>query len=139
VPEYAHRTKIAADKTRLEIEDLMRRRGADQFFSGADADCAVLAFRLKGRHLRFTVPLGAISDQMRRSRWRQLLLVIKAKLAAIDVGILAWDEAFLSDTILPNRKTVAEVMLPQIDAAYKTGEMPPLLGYQPGGHDDSAP
>jgi hypothetical protein len=100
---------------------------------------AVLAFRLKGRHLRFAVPLGEISDQMRHSRWRQLLLAIKAKLAAIDVGILAWDEAFLSDTILPNRKTVAEVMLPQIDAAYKTGEMPPLLGYQPGGHDDSAP
>lgn len=130
MPEYAARTKVPADKTRLEIEAMMRGRGADQFFSGADADRAVLAFRLNGRHIRFTMPLGdARSEQHRRSRWRALLLVIKAKLEAIDIGILTIEDAFLADTVLPDRRTVAEIMQPQIESAYSTGKMPPLLPY----------
>jgi hypothetical protein len=63
------------------------------------------------------------------ARWRALFLVIKAKLEAIDVGILTIEEAFLADTVLPDRHTVAEVMLPQIEGAYTSGTMPPLLPY----------
>jgi hypothetical protein len=40
--EYASRTKVPADRTRLEIEALMKKRGADQFMSGQDAERAVL-------------------------------------------------------------------------------------------------
>jgi hypothetical protein len=131
MPEYAHRTKVPAEKTRSEIEALMRKRGADQFMSGQDNDRAVLAFRLDGRHLRFTLPLGkGLTDQRIRSRWRALLLVIKAKLEAIDIGILTIEDAFLADIVLPDRQTVAEVMRPQIEAAYASGKMPPLLGYR---------
>jgi hypothetical protein len=131
--EYASRTKVPADRTRLEIEALMRKRGADQFMSGQDNDQAVLAFRLNGRHLRFTLPLGkGLTEQRIRSRWRALLLVIKAKLEAIDIGILTVEDAFLADIVLPDRQTVAEVMRPQIAAAYASGKMPPLLGYHPG-------
>jgi hypothetical protein len=126
--EYAARTKVPADRTRLEIEALMKRRGADQFFSGADGERAVLAFRLNGRHIRFSLPLADTrSEQHRRSRWRALLLVIKAKLEAIDIGILTVENAFLADTVLPDRQTVAEYMAPQIEAAYASGQMPKLL------------
>jgi hypothetical protein len=111
----------------------MRKRGADQFMSGQDNDQAVLAFRLNGRHLRFTLPLGkGLTEQRIRSRWRALLLVIKAKLEAIDIGILTVEDAFLADIVLPDRQTVAEVMRPQIEAAYASGQMPPLLGYRSG-------
>jgi hypothetical protein len=131
---YAARTRVPADRTRLEIEALMRKRGADQFFSGADKDRAILAFRIKERHMRFTLPLGAArSEQTVRSRWRALLLVIKARLEAIDLGIMSFEDAFLADIILPDKRTVAEVMRPQIAAAYESGTMPPLLGYEPGG------
>jgi hypothetical protein len=130
MPEYAARTKVPAEKTRMDIEAMMRKRGADQFFSGADKDKALLAFRLRGRHIRFVLPLsGVTSVQHQRSRWRALFLVIKAKLEAIDIGITTIEEAFLADTILPDRRTVAEVMLPQIEQAYDTGDMPPLLPY----------
>ena len=109
MPEYAHRTKVPAEKTRSEIEALMRKRGADQFMSGQDNDRAVLAFRLNGRHLRFTLPLGkGLTEQRIRSRWRALLLVIKAKLEAIDIGILTIEDAFLAEIVLPDRQTVAE-------------------------------
>jgi hypothetical protein len=130
--EYANRTKIPADRTRLEIEQLMKKRGADQFFSGGDSERSVLAFRLNGRHLRFQLPLGGkLPEQRRRSRWRALLLVIKAKLEAIDLGILTVEDAFLGETVLPDRQTVAEYMAPQLESAYRSGKMPlalPFLG-----------
>ena len=127
---YAARTKVPANRTRLEIEALMKKRGADQFLSGDDGKRAILAFRLKGRQLRFTLPLAtARNEQQIRSRWRALLLVIKAKLEAIDIGILTIEDAFLAETVLPDRSTVAEHMAPQIEAAYATGKMPPPLPY----------
>lgn len=128
--EYAAKTKIPEGQTRLQIEEMMRRRGADQFFSGGDGERALMAFRLGGRHIRFTLPLGdARSEQHRKSRWRALYLVIKAKLEAVDIGILTVEDAFLADTVLPDRRTVSEVMLPQIEDAYRSGSMPPLLPY----------
>lgn len=128
--EYARRTKVPADRTRLQIEEMMRKRGADQFFSGADKDRALLAFRINGRHMRFVLPLGQTqSAQQVMARWRALYLVIKAKLEAVDIGIVTVEEAFLAETMLPDNHTVAEVMLPQIESAYGTGSMPPLLPY----------
>ena len=87
------------------------------------------------RSARFALPLGdARNEQHRKSRWRALYLVIKAKLEAVDIGITTIEEAFLADTVLPDRRTVAEVMQPQIESAYSTGNMPPLLPYH-GGND----
>ena len=130
--EYASRTTVPADKTRLDIEAMMKRRGADQFFSGADSERAILAFRLGGRHIRFTLPLGDVRNQQHlRSRWRALWLVVKAKLEAVEIGIMTIEEAFLGDTLLPDRRTVAEAMEPQLQLAYRDGKMPPLLGYHP--------
>jgi hypothetical protein len=109
----------------------MRKRGADQFFSGMDGERAVLAFRLQGRHIRFALPLGVkLSIQQHNSRWRALLLVVKAKLEAVDIGIMTVEDAFLADTVLPDRQTVAEYMAPQIESAYATGKMPPLLPFR---------
>jgi hypothetical protein len=128
--EYASRTRVPADRTRLEIEALMRKRGADQFFSGGDLDRAMLAFRLNGRQIRFSLPLGRrLSEQALRARWRAMLLVIKAKLQAIDIGILTIEDAFLADTVLPDRQTVADYMMPQLESAYASGRMPPLLSW----------
>ena len=55
--------------------------------------------------------------------------MIKAKLEAIDIGILTLEDAFLAETILPDRQTVADYMRPQIESAYKSGEMPKALPY----------
>jgi len=86
---------VPVEKTRFEIEAMMRKRGADQFFSGGMEDKAALAFRLNGRHLRFMLPLGPkLTAQQHRSRWRALYLVIKARLQAIDLGIMTIEALF---------------------------------------------
>ena len=121
---------VPVEKTRFEIEAMMRKRGADQFFSGGMEDKAALAFRLNGRHLRFMLPLGPkLTAQQHHSRWRALYLVIKARLQAIDLGIMTIEDAFLGETVLPDKQTVAEYMAPHIEAAYATGQMPKLLPF----------
>ena len=66
-------------------------------------------------------------DQASRQRWRALLLVIKAKLEAVTAGISTIETEFLANIVLPDNSTAGEWMIPQIDQAYRTGEMPPLL------------
>jgi hypothetical protein len=80
--------------------------------------------------LRFALPLGTrLSQQQVRSRWRALLLVIKAKLEAVYLGVLTVDDAFLAETVRRDRQTVAEYMAPQIESAYATGKIAPLLPF----------
>ena len=63
-------------------------------------------------------------EQAQRSRWRALLLVIKAKLEAIDAGIATFEDEFLAYTMLPGGETVGEWIAPQLDDVYATGVMP---------------
>ena len=66
-------------------------------------------------------------EQACRQKWRALLLVIKAKLEAIDAGITTLDDEFLAGVMLPSGETVGEWAGPQIQRVYETGQMPPLL------------
>lgn len=62
-----------------------------------------------------------------RRRWRAPALVIKAKLEAVESGIRTFDEEFVADTVLPDGRTVAQWLLPQVDAAAVSGFMSALL------------
>ena len=63
-------------------------------------------------------------EQACRSLWRSLLLCIKAKLEAVDSGIEMFEDAFMANIVLPDGRTVGELMQPQIDQAYISGGMP---------------
>ena len=62
-----------------------------------------------------------------RQRWRALVLIVKAKLEAIEAGISTLEREFLADIIMPNNQTVGQWLAPQIEQVYLTGKMPPLL------------
>ena len=66
-------------------------------------------------------------EQACRSKWRSLFLIIKAKLEAVESGISTVEREFFYDIVLPDGKTVGEWMAPQLEAAYESGKMPPLL------------
>ena len=68
------------------------------------------------------------TQQIERQRWRALLLVIKAKLEAIESGISSFDEEFMSNIVLSNGQTAGDYWIPQIEETYRTGQMPPMLG-----------
>lgn len=145
---YAEKTDVSVIKTRLDIEQIVRLHGADQFILGTRDDMAVVGFTMDGRQIRITLPLpnkqdylltparrirrspeqvDAAWEQACRARWRALYLIIKAKLEAIESGISTVEHEFLSDVVVPNGQTVGAFMAPQLEAAYTTGRMPALL------------
>ena len=108
---FASKTKVSVDKTQMEIAALIKKWGARGFASGWQGDSARVEFLARDRHIRFTVKTG-MTDQETRARWRLLLLLIKAKLAAIDAKVVTFEEAFATDVVMPaTGKTVWETIL----------------------------
>lgn len=69
---YAKGTSVNVDKTRIEIEGLLRKHGADRLANFSESGKAIVVFEAKGRRLRFDLPLptGTTNrdDQRRRER-----------------------------------------------------------------------
>lgn len=137
---YAADTKVPVDRSRTEIEKTLSRYGATAFGYITAEGAAMVEFAASDRRIRFVIEVPAENDprfartstgrartadsaraareQLHRQRWRALALVIKAKLEAVDAGILSFEESFMSNIVLPSGKTVAEEIGPQIEAAY---------------------
>lgn len=138
---YAATTEVPVAKSRAEIERLLERAKAKQYGTAVDYDLrqARVQFRLHDRIVRFVIMLpdpkkigvGKRLEQAERQRWRALLLVIKAKLESVENAIATFEEEFLAHIVMPNDRTVAELILPSIGEAYKTGRMPKALAPAP--------
>lgn len=133
---YAATTQVPLDRTRSEIERTLMRYGAKGFAYAMEPGRAMIGFQAAERRIRFVLPLIAPAkattkqaEQLARSRWRALLLSIKAKLEAVESGIETFDSAFMSHIVMPNGQTMAEHSLPYIKEAYSSGKMPPLLSF----------
>lgn len=145
---YAKGTVVAVDKSLAEIKALLTKNGATSFAYFEDNAGAVVAFSAHGRQIRFSLPLpdrnarefthsskGArthdlaakVWEQACRERWRNMLLMVKAKFAAIDCKITTFEDEFLAHTIMPNKQTVGQWMAPQLEQAYLTNTMPATL------------
>lgn len=148
--KYAENTSVSTDKSRAEIEKTLQKYGADQFMYGWDDSKALIMFRMEGKQIKFLLPMPDKNDrrfthteakgikrsadqafkqweQACRQKWRALSLVIKAKLEAVESGISIFEDEFMANVVLPDGSTVSEFMLPQIETAYSTGDMPNLL------------
>jgi hypothetical protein len=162
---YAEKTTVAAEQSRSEIERILTRYGADSFMYGWTDEGAVVAFRARGRHVKFVVGMpdrndpaftsykrgqyGAVQqrtadaaeklwEQATRQRWRALALVIKAKLEAVAAGISTFEAEFLANTMLPDGRTVDEWIQPQMSEAYASGAMPATIQFAlPRGSSDA--
>ena len=146
---YAERTTVPSDRSRAEIESTLRRYGASAFMSGWNSDGATIGFDLAGRRVLLRLPLpdrdaaqfrltttrrtrsasahGEVYEQAVRQRWRALLLVIKAKLEAVEAGITTLEAEFLDGIALPSGATVGDWLRPQLAEVYDRGDMPALL------------
>ena len=123
---YAAKTTVPVARSRDEIERVLGRYGADAFGYAWDTGRSVITFRAQGRHIRFALEIPP-EAQEERQRWRALLLVIKAKLEAVESGITDFEEEFLAHVVLPDNRTVGDWLLPQVEQAYLDGGMPKQL------------
>lgn len=124
---YAEKTKVPVSRTRDEIERTLARYGADKFIYGWDADTCQVGFRVDGVFVRLEILTDGYSESEMRQRWRVLLLLIKAKLEAIESGLSTVQEQFLADIMLSNGARVGDWIVPQLAATYQKGGMPKLL------------
>lgn len=136
---YASRTTVSPTKTRGEVEHELEKRGASAFGFNREGRSNVIAFTLNGLRVRMALEMpdpesrrfthtatgqrrsaGSQADayeQEVRRRWRALLLVVKAKLVAVDEGITTLEREFLADVVLPEGTTVLEKVRPAIETA----------------------
>lgn len=97
---YAAGSEVPVDRSRAEIERILKRFGADQFLYGWEDGRSIIGFRLGRQTIRMTLDLPDPDDPMirltktglersasaaqaefereTRRRWRSLALVIKA-------------------------------------------------------------
>jgi hypothetical protein len=146
---YAQGTEVTVDRSQTELRSTLRKYGADGLAMAETRDRAVVEFMANDRRIRFSLPLPTETDadlrrtkagvtrssaQLRsavaaeeRRRWRALVMVVKAKLEAVESGIVTFEDEFLAQTVLPDNSTVAEQIQEPIRRAYIQGHVRPLL------------
>ena len=151
---FAAKTTVPVEKTKAEIDTLLRKHGADQVMTAWETSRTLVAFRINNLSARINLPMLPIDDflyterkttnftkkvqptplqqqtafdQAQRQAWRALLLVTKAKLEAVASGITTMEQEFLAHMLMPNNETVGETLLPKLHEYLETGNLPPIL------------
>ena len=144
---YAAQTRVPISKSKTDIEELLAKHGAIGFAYATEGNRSMVAFNMSGRRVQIMLVMPSIDDYARtprnarrtaaaqqaawdqacRQRWRALLLIIRAKLEAVESGITTLESEFLANIVLPNGETVGQWLAPQVDETYATGRMPPML------------
>ncbi len=148
---YAHQTDVTPEKSRADIEAVLKRYGATAFVAGWDEKQgrASVMFTMADRNIRLdirhpnpkdasvtTTPGGklrnydqrkAVVDQQLRQRWRATVLYVTALCEAIETRVLTVDQAFLPFIVWPDGRTIAEWAEPNIERFVTGGFVPPLL------------
>jgi len=149
--QFAKNTSVSVASSLEEIRKIVKKYGATKLAT-IDAENHIgIGFEMNKRRVRFVMILPKPEEVLRqqskygkdhgklqqseiayeqevRTRWRALLLVIRAKLESVQSGIETFDESFMAQIVLPDGHTMAEWAAPQIERAYLSGQMPPLLG-----------
>lgn len=137
---YAENTTVSVEKTKLDLDRLLAAHGAKSRAMGTDDDAgaAWVLFELSGLKVKLAIPLPKISErafthkpprsrwsssqrcsdektrkrweQACRSRWRCILLLVKAKLEAIKLGNTTVEREFLPDLMTASGSTLLEAL-----------------------------
>ena len=89
---YAEKTRVPVEQSRGEIEKLVNKHKGRSFGYFGEKGRAIIVFEIGERRIRFDLPLPETNsknadEKVTRSRWRALLLCIKAKLEAVESNI----------------------------------------------------
>lgn len=138
---FAAGTKVSVDKSRAELDKLLAKHGATQrgIMSDDVEGRASVVFVLAGHRYRMDIPLPLakafqkapkwpykprpaadqrrLHDQACRERWRAVVLLTKAKLELVALGVSTVEREFLADLVLPNGERLHEAVARQLVAA----------------------
>lgn len=136
--KYAQGTTVTVEKSRSEIESLIKKNGGKNFCYFSSPDAEVFIFEAFNRRLKFGVKMPKISgyytDKQRtektqaeyRRLFRVLILRLKAKFESVKSGEVSFDEEFLANIVDNENRTVWETIQPALQG-FTTEKLPPLL------------
>lgn len=142
---FASTTTVTVERSKAELDALLAKHGAQQRAMIVDDEKgrAAVSFVLGGAHYRLEIPLpsppvaprwGEITpkmtrdfEQSKRTRWRAVILVVKAKLEFVAMGVSTVEREFLADLVLPSGDTMHVAFAAKIREAISSGVMPPLM------------
>lgn len=146
---YAKNTTVSVSKTKMDIEAVLSKAGAVGFAYANEGSRAMIGFRIEGsagrvlavqmkidlpdqadwKYTRTATGLVRSAEQARkaweqdcRSRYRQLLLIIRAKLEAVEVGITTIEREFMPDLRLTDGRTLEQHVAEQMEAIEAGGQ-----------------
>lgn len=134
--KYAEYTKVPVNKSRQNIQDLLKNWGIDEFFFGTSPRGEGIGFKHEGRVYKHNIKTPEKTYDMSeakyqraiRQRWRILYMSLKMKLEEIDDGNISFEDQFLAQMCLPNGTSVSDFMkLPENIAKLEKAEMPKML------------
>lgn len=141
---------MPVERSIAEIDRLVEKYGAEEFGYMREPGRVIITFRVAGRvWVKIPLPLPKKDapeivytptgrergpyDQAEayrkavRQRMRAAVLMVKARLEAIDLGIETLEMAFMPYLLLPSGETMTEHIMPQLHEMYDTGRMPRAL------------
>lgn len=145
--KFADGTTTTVSASRNEIEVLVKKFGAHQVLSYEDKDRAIVQFTARDRMVRLTIVLpteaevsktetgrarsaGSLAearDKEIRRRWRALVLLVRAKITAVNENIVTFEQEFLANVVMADGKTVHEHARDTIRLSYESGVTQTLL------------
>ncbi|WP_437591528.1 hypothetical protein [Sorangium sp. So ce1000] len=130
-------SRIPVEKSRIQIQELLQRYGADKFgyMHDNDTNVTTIQFRCRSRLVRFSLELPreeSFREEVRcyngkrllpddavkaryeralRARWRAIVTAVRSKLVLVEFNISSWEDAWLAETVDPETgKTVSELI-----------------------------
>lgn len=119
---YAQGTSVDAFRSRVEIERLLQKHQCSHVGVMHEPGKAIVYFQHKGWEVQMQIPLPMDApefgngnlrytrlteaqrrtwlDQRTRERWRQLLLVLKAKFCALEEGVETFEQSFMAHLVI---------------------------------------
>lgn len=129
---YAEGTAVTVMSSRGEITGILAKHGCQRFATGTEPNGDTLQFELGGKVFRFFIPKPtpesvrkrdagnysypanvdwvAKAEAEHRRVWRAHVLLIKAKLEFIDSGDTTLEQEFLPYAVLPDGRTVGDLI-----------------------------
>lgn len=152
--KYAATTDVPTSRSLDELAALVDKHGAADFAFGKSKTPGGRAtyyvqFTMQRLRVRMSVMTSDPNDfkfdsrgyvrtdsarakdvaQDERSTLRALLLVLKAKLVAVDQGVALFEDEFLAYIVTPGGETIGQKMAGHIDdISHRGAELPPLFG-----------
>ena len=135
---YAATTRVPVDRSRAEVQEVLRRYGATRVAEAWLPGCAAVQFEIGGLVAKIEIPMPTSIEvaatlkrkrptevairravtQAERQRWRAFVLLLKAKLESVAMGVVSFEREFLAHLLLDNGTTIGAAM----EHALRAGE-----------------